>query len=422
MPQRVEGSRVTASETAIATRERPRLLADVASQLTAVAVRVARWRWIVVPTLALAIAPIRITNPPADMVSFGQLGRAIVSGHIGSAYATDANQGGPFQLLAAAPYPEHLLLSVGFLRVLFAVWGIALGVAAMWLVAGVRRYEGLPPSAFHELGAGLATAIWLVGGDLFAGHLAELAIPVAWVVAGIAGRRDRPVVAGLLLGASAGFEPWGLLGIPIVLLVPRVRRIALSALVCVLAAGACYLPFVVTGHFALFEHQWPIVPGTLVHLIWPHAATFGWLPRVAQAALSVAFGAVVGLAARRSPYAVWLVPLVIVLVRLTFDPTDFAYYWVAAQVVLLAGVATIDTHKRLALALYVAAAWCVSTSWGPWRLADTLTALVLACVITVNEHRSRLSGPTHLPAAGGEPVVDRDVGDVDADHRLAEPA
>jgi len=403
--------------------------AGARDRLMALANRLARGRWVTVPLLAAAMATVRVTDPPADLMTFGELGRAVLSGHLAAAYATDYNQGGPLQILAAAPVPEHVLRSMLLLRITVAIWGATLALVAMWLIRVMRRSLDLASSTELELAAGAVAALWLAGGDLFSGHLAELTIPLSWVVAAIAARRGNPVVAGLLLGTSAGWEPWGLLGTPVAVLAPRLRGVTLAVLTCLAATALLYLPFVLAGSFALLHHRWPINDGTVDHALWPHATTFGWGLRLLQAGMCAAVGSGIALSVRRNACAVWLVPLVIILVRLIFDPTDFAYYWVGAQVALVAGIAVIRVHRRLSLVLFVAISWCVSTSWGAWRTTDTITALVLSVVLAVVERRgirelgneSRQVEATS-PTAGGQPMVDRDVGHIDADHRLAQSA
>jgi hypothetical protein len=428
IPRDVEGMQVTVAKSAVPTGGRLPVWTGTRDRLVRLADSLARGRWLALPLLAAAMAMLRVTDPPADLMTFGELGRAALSGHLGVPYATDYNQGGPLQLLAAAPVPEHVLRSMFLLRITVAVWGAMVAIAAMWLTRGIRRFLGLPSSALLELASGAVAALWLAGGDLFSGHLAELMIPASWVAGATAARRGNLIVAGALLGTSAAWEPWGLLGVPIVLLAPRLRDVIVTFVTGLAAAALLYLPFVLAGPFALLEHRWPIDNATLDHSLWPHATTFGWGLRLLQAAACTAIGGAVALRVRRHVCAIWLVPLVIILVRLTFDPTDFQYYWVAAQVALVAGIAVINPRRRLASLLFVAIAWCVSTSWGAWRTVDTIAALVLAVVLAEVERRAGEPGDeghrteARSPTSSGQPVVDRDVGDVDADHRLAQSA
>ena len=52
----------------------------------------------------------------------------------------------------------------------------------------------------------------------------ELFIALMWLLAAQAARRKRMLLAGCILGLSAGFETWGLLGAPVLFLLPQLRR------------------------------------------------------------------------------------------------------------------------------------------------------------------------------------------------------
>jgi hypothetical protein len=398
----VEETGVTAARAFIPRRTDQLIWAAVAERFIGIATRLAQVRWVLVPLLGAVMGRNAPGLGPADMPYFDYLGRAILDGHLGVPYASDLDQSGPFQLLVASPYPHHMIKTDSSLIVIVTIWGFIVAPGAMLAIRLLRRHYGLAPSALHELAGGLATALWLIGGNLFVGHLAESAIPTFWVAAAMAARRGHPLVAGLLVGSSAGWEPWGLLGIPIALLVPRFRDGALAVLACIVTASLCYVPFVLSGHFAMFQHKWPIVTGTFVHWLMPHTATFGWLPRLAQSSLAVAAGAAVAIAVRRRANAVWLVPLMIVLVRLMLDPTDFVYYWVAAQVAVLAGAATLEPRQRLKFVLFLATAWFTSATWGPFEMPDTVLAIVTTILLTIVECRSPLTTIDRPPQAAAD--------------------
>jgi hypothetical protein len=266
----------------------------------------------------------------------------------------------------------------------------------------------------------------VIGGQALGGHLAELTIPASWVVAGLAIRRGRWAVAGILLGTSAAWEPWGILGMPVVLLAVNFRDAARATTTAVGIAAACYLPFILAGPFRMLEFHWPIGRTTLVHILWPHATSFGWIPRLAQGTMCIGVGSAIALSLRRqrTANAAWLVPVAILLVRFAFDPMQVSYYWVAAQVALLAGIALIDVRKRLSAVLVVTCLWVTSAAFGGWKTDESLGALALVLIVTALERREarRAGHPHRLPTAGGQPVVDGHVGDVDADHRLAQSA
>lgn len=384
-----------------------------------------RWRWLVVPIVAVISYAARDALP-TDLNIFEPYGRQILSGHLAGPYSVSLDQSGPLQLLAAATAPPSMVLTVFKLAVLCAVWSGFISVGSMWLVRAVRRAAGKVSNSGLELIAGLVTAVWVIGGDALGGHLAEMTIPVSWVLAGLAARRDRWVVAGLLLGTSVAWEPWGVLGLPIALLAPDLRGAARATAVTLGTAVSCYLPFVMAGPFRMLQFQWQIAPDTLVHTLWPHMELFGWLPRLMQGGLCIAIGTAVAMSLRRQrgANAVWLVPVAILLMRFIFDPKQFDYYWVAAQVALVVGLGLTDVRRRLPAVLVIVCLWITSAVVGGWKTLDSIVVLALVLVLTALERRETASAGNAplLPTAGGQPVVDGEVGDVDADHGLAQSA
>jgi hypothetical protein len=262
---------------------------------------------------------------------------------------------------------------------------MAIAAGAMWLIRALRRLENLEASPERELLGGLA-ALLVVGGSVMTGHLAEVAIPIAWVLAAAAAARGRWLVAGALLGAAVGVEPWAVLGLPVALLDDRLRRSALTAVTAIVVSVGCYLPFVLAGPFRLFEHRWPIYPHTLVHAWWPDATSFGWAPRTLQAGLAIGAGVAVVLTLKRHQAAAyWLAPLAISLARLIVDPVQESYYWVTPQLAIIVGLAFVDPKRHLASTATVLVLWLVSFTF--WPNAGTAVALALVAALTVGERR-----------------------------------
>ena len=143
--------------------------------------------------------------------------------------------------------------------------------------------------------------------------------------------------AAVLIGASAGLETWGLLGLPLLLaLAPRAALRAATAAVAV--AAALYLPFVLGGDFRMAEYRWTVADGTPVSLL-VHGE-FPWGLRLAQGVLAVAVGAVILLVARRSVAGGVAAAGAVVAVRLLLDPERHGWYWIAPQLLAVAlGVA-----------------------------------------------------------------------------------
>jgi hypothetical protein len=383
-----------------------------------------RWRWLVVPMIAVAFYASRGALP-TDLSAFVPYGRDILAGHLAAPYAISYDQSGPLQLLAAATVPPSFIRSVFKFGALAALWSVFISIGSLWFVRLVRHLAGLTRSGGLELVAGLLTAAWVIGGQALGGHVAELTIPASWVLAGSALRRGHWAVAGILLGTSVAWEPWGVLGLPIALLAFELRAAAKAAAVTMGTAVACYLPFIIAGPFRMLDFDWQVLPGTLVYALWPNTTEFGWLPRSLQGGLCIAIGSTlaISLRRRRATNSVWLVPVAILLTRFVFDPVQFSYYWVAAQIALIAGFALLDVRRRLPAVLLTVCFWITSAVFGNWKTIDSVIALGLVVLLVVIErgHTAPVA-PDWLPAAGGQPVVDGHVGDVDADHRLAQSA
>src|SRR6266516_35265 len=215
--------------------------------------------WVPVLTCAAAVAYVDRATDPGDLVYFVHRGERLLSSGWASTFADPMLQSGPLQLgvFGAVRNPTAL------------AFVIELSVAALLLyVAGrigandrVRLVVGL-----LGVGAGL-THIAFVDG-----HPAEAVVPLLWVLAGIWAREGRVLQAGAVIGLSAGFELWGVLGLPVLLLAPRPRR-------------------ALAGSFRMFQYDWRVASGTLLSLFVAPGAQFGWALRVLQSALALAAGA-----------------------------------------------------------------------------------------------------------------------------------
>ncbi len=94
-------------------------------------------------------------------------------------------------------------------------------VALFWLIA--RRLLDGRGGRWALTAAVLAPVALSYTFDAYRdGHPAQALVPLLWVLAGFEVRAGRAWPAGLLIGVSAGFEVWGILGVAIVVLAPRV--------------------------------------------------------------------------------------------------------------------------------------------------------------------------------------------------------
>jgi hypothetical protein len=190
-----------------------------------------------------------------------------------------------------------------------------------------------------------ALATGMVHRSYTEGHPAQMVIPLLWMAAGLKMRRGRPVRAGLLIGLSAGLETWGVLGAPLILLARR-RRDAVWALAAEMGVVAVlYLPFVLAGDFRMFDFSWPVVSGSSASLVLSVGSKFTWWMRALQGAVALAAGAGAALWLHRSVAAVWLVPLVVVVFRLAFEPTQNDWYLIAVECAGLVAAADLFTGR-----------------------------------------------------------------------------
>lgn len=280
----------------------------------------------------------------SDADGFAAGGRVLLSVRWQHTYADSWLQAGPFEQLicllgrtaGGSAAGEPVALNV-------------VGAAALMIVA--RHVLGRDWKALLYVGMG-ATFLGIIS-DLYAiGHPSELFIALTWLIAARAARRDAFLLAGVLLGLSAGFETWGLLGAPILFLIPTFRRTVAAGSLALAVAAAIYLPFAVGGDFHMFDLHWSIAGGIAARLF-GQSSEYTWHMRLVEAVLVVAFGSALALAIRRRTSAsVWMVPAATSIVRLFLDPVRYPYYWDTGLTLILIGTAPWFTAPRtFALAL-----------------------------------------------------------------------
>jgi hypothetical protein len=282
--------------------------------------------WLPVLGAAAVVASLDRGTDAGDLIYFVHRGEGLLSRGWADTFADPMLQSGPVQLVV-----------FGAVRNLDALaFVLEIGVAALLLFVLGR----VGVSDRVRLAVGLvAVAAGFTHGAFVDGHPAEAVTPLLWVLAGVWAREDRVVPAGALIGLSAGLELWGVLGLPVLLLAPRLRRAVVGgvAMVCVVVAELA--PFVLAGEFRMFQYQWHVASGTVLSLVVEPGSDFGWPLRLLQASLALACGAAIALTFRRSIHAVWLAPLGVVLVRLLLDPISFGWYWLEAEALVLVGAA-----------------------------------------------------------------------------------
>jgi hypothetical protein len=342
----------------------------------------------------IAIGAYVMIGSPGEYNLFGPAGHNLLTGHWNLVFVNSKVQAGAFELF---PYGlasvlhlhtglQWYLFYVCMLYVMTFLMSLVLFLPISRAVGHFGRYIPFFVLALALLGGFLPTVV-------LRGHPSEAMIPLMWIVAGAFSRERMFAAAGVTIALSAGFEVWGVLGVPVLFLAtsPRILRAAVAALATV---TVMYLPFVLTGTFRMFQFRWFVSLGTLYRLLWPHLDTFPWTFRLAQAVLALAAGWVVALLTRKTVYGLWLVPLAIISVRLVFDPLLDFYYWMApATVALCALAATLYLRKWIPAAI---ALGLIASLWIPPNRSVTaalaMTALVVVCVITlkIGERRGRV--------------------------------
>ena len=278
--------------------------------------------WLFPALVAGAIAPF-LRGDGGDTWLFVAAGRTLFSPHWSHAFADPSIQVGPLQLA--------LYGSVGRSGALLAA---VLAVATVLVLQIAARRAGVTSPRVIAL-IGIAAIVTGLSTNAFeAGHPADTLLPLLWVIAAADARNGRTARAGLIVGLSAGLETWGILGLA-VLAVSR-RSIAFA----VAAAVALYLPFVAAGHFAMGSYAWPVSNHSLLRVVLGAGASAGWPLRLLQGAVALAAGL---LAARTR--SLWLVPFVVVAVRLLFDPVLSDYYFAGLVGPALVGLAVFSRSR-----------------------------------------------------------------------------
>ena len=125
----------------------------------------------------------------------------------------------------------------------------------------------------------------------------------------------------------------GLLGAPVLFLLPQFRRTVGQASPRSSQPAAIYAPFALGGDFHMFDLHWAIAGGVPAYLF-GDGQTFSWSMRLAEAVIVVSFGSALALRLRRYGSSTWFVPALTSLCRLALDPVRYGYYWDTALVLL----------------------------------------------------------------------------------------
>lgn len=280
--------------------------------------------WVPVLGLTAGRAYLDRGTDPGDLIYFVHRGEQLLSGGWANTFSDPVLQSGPLQLVL-----------FGAVRNLTALaFVLELAVAALLLFVLGKMQVG---DRIRLLVGVLAVAAGLTQGAFVDGHPAEAIVPLLWILAGLSAREDRVFNAGVLIGLSAGLELWGVLGAPLLLLAPRLKRAFAGGVAEAGVVVAMLAPFALAGSFRMFEHEWRVATGTLLGLVVQPGTHFGWPLRLLQSALALGAGAAIATGLRRSAHALWLAPLGVVIIRLVLDPLAFGWYFLEAEALVLVG-------------------------------------------------------------------------------------
>jgi hypothetical protein len=274
----------------------------------------------------------------SDVGGFADAGRLMLSSAWRHTYDDPWVQAGPLELLLCV-LGRTLGVTARGVSIAMNLMGAAALLAVGRHVLG-RSWRALLFVGVGAVGLGLITDLAEIG------HPSELFIALTWLLAARAARRDQMLLAGVLLGASAGFETWGLLGAPILFLIPRFRQTVIAGIVALVVAASIYAPFALGGDFHMFQVHWDIAGGLPARLF-GQDNQFTWPMRLAEAVLVVSFGSALAIALRRRTAAgVWIVPAATSICRIFLDPVRYGYYWDTSLVLILIGLAPILIAPR----------------------------------------------------------------------------
>ncbi len=295
--------------------------------------------WLLVPDRSLI---------PADFPTFANAGSELLHGRLSQVFADAAVQAGPLAVLGMGLL--DLVTSSAPMLVLALCW-----VHAVCLVQAVRVAIG-SPGARRGVLTGFAGAFGVLFGTLVAtdAHPTHAVIPLLWFLAARAARRDRIVLSGVLLGLAVGLDTWGLLGAGVLVAVPSWRSAARAAAFAFGVASLLWLPFALAGPIESFSYEWlPSVGSLPRRLLGPEPVP--WAYRMAQGLLAGGAGLLVAWRLRGTDQLAWVLPAVVVTVRVMLDPLSFDYYTTPITMMLIAGIAALVAQGASRIAIVLAA-------------------------------------------------------------------
>lgn len=339
----------------------------------------------------------------ADVYLFADAGSPILSGNLSETYAHSANQVGPVQSVLAAlliSYATKLGFPLGweifqFVLILFTVFSSAFLTSILsyrlqdlysnvWLKRVVLAAPILVIALLEVFSYPLLF--------YFSGHYWQVAVALLWAAAGWLLYKGKVLLPALFLATTIGFEPWGVFGLVMLLLAPSVRNFLSSGLIAILGGLAFWMPFVLSGHFTMLEHEWQVKEESLWTIFYEAGSDFPIGLRIAQTLiiLSIVTSLTILVKARLGAFEKfipgWWITIILavsfVLARTATDAVYLWYYTSAAKFLLIPVAVVLLLGRQWKVGVPVAlAAYLVSFALSPFvSLLLTISALVLLCI------------------------------------------
>ena len=353
--------------------------------------------------LALLVPVVLLVSagpPTADASLFAAAGERLLSTDGARVLADPSLQAGPLHLLVAG-------VGARVARLVGARPETGASLLGAWVVLGVlllveRWSAARPPAArcglLLQVGLGGALAVAVV-----AGQVEELLAVLLVAAAGTAVHRDRPGLAGLLVGAAACTKLWALIALAALVCLPGARDRARSALVACAVVASLHLPFLPAAR--THELTWEVGGPSLVALVVPVGTPVTSWARVLQLAVAMLLVVVLLRGAQRDARLVWAVPAAVVLARLVTDPHVLPYYWAAAAVPVALAVWSArraPAHAALAGLACTPFLLVLSSAAGP---AGTVLVLLTTVGGAAVLHRAVRRPPRHADLPARLPVA-----------------
>lgn len=331
-----------------------------------------------------------------DFFNFTDASRILFSSEWASAFDDPFFQVGPLALVwPAVTEWLHELTNVSQ-EAIFAVSVyllFSLGIIFVLRALYKDRGEETPPLV--ELGVGLGTMIigfcWT---GVESGQPFDAVVAVMWVLVARAALRDRPGAAGLLLAAACFIKLIAALGLPLLLLVPDLRRRMSAAAWFGGAFVLGHLPFFLFGEVRMFDYEWEVFRDAPLALFVEPGSPFTWQMRAIQGSVVVGAGMAAVHVLRRSAEVVWVAPLTMTVLRLLTDPVTYQYYWLGAEAIgilavgLLLPRVPVWTRVALVVGIYIVGMALLLPGWWTSGLRYLLAgALIVFAVRRYGTHR-----------------------------------